>query len=391
MLKKTQFSKETTLKYPYAKHLITEDDEHAVLRVLKSPSITRGPAVSNFEAALCEHTGARYSICFTNASLALWACIQAVEASSKDIAFVPTNTFIATASAAMNKNCRLSLVDIVAGTGNMDLESFQAQIAEMPKGVRRLILPVHFTGKTIDMHQLSGMALNWEDVIIEDAAHALGSYYPTGEKVGSCAYSDMTVFSFHACKNITCGEGGAVMTNDALLAQKLRQIRDSGLARKEFPTSYDVELLAVNSHMNDLQAALGHSQLKRESQIKEHKTKLLERYKYHLGNKLVSQPDPSTHYHLCIALLTDEKGSLSRAKLMQQLLEKGVGTQIHYPALYDLSVIRHYPKWLERHQKLEYWPGMQQYKNHTLSLPLYPSLQVEEVDEICEIIKKITK
>ncbi len=379
------------MKYPYAKHYITHEDETAVLTALRSASITRGPAVADFEQALCEYTQARFAICFTNASLALWAATAAVDAGPKDIALVPANTFVATASAAMQRGCRLSLSDVVATTGNMDLEVFEARLSESSRSPRRILLPVHFTGKALDMNRLSAMALGWNDVIIEDAAHALGSVYPTGEKVGSCVYSDMTIFSFHACKNITCGEGGAVLTNDISLAQKLRQLRDSGLARKAFPHSYDVSELAVNAHMTDLQAALGHSQLQREIHIKEHKNQLLERYQVHLGSYLVSKPDPQTHYHLCVALLTQKEAAITREKLMVQLLEKGIGTQIHYPALYDLSIIQKYTKWIERHESKEFWPGMQTYKLQTLSLPLYPSLKAEEVDEICSVIRKIIK
>jgi UDP-4-amino-4,6-dideoxy-L-N-acetyl-beta-L-altrosamine transaminase len=378
------------VKYPYAKHYVTKEDEDAVLQAMRSSFITRGPAVEGFEAALCENTGARFAICFANASLALWACAQAVNASEKDLAIVPANTFIATASAVMNQGTRLMIADVDPHTGNMDLDSFEKKLADLPTG-RRLLLPVHFTGQALDMNRLSGMALGWNDVIIEDAAHAIGSYYPSGEKVGSCVYSDMTVFSFHACKNITSAEGGAVMTNDETLYQKLRHIRDSGISRNPFPYSYDVTEMAVNAHMNDLQASLCHSQLKRLDLLQQQKTSLLERYQDHLKEKLVSIPSKHTHYHLCVAHLTKNNGCITREKLMLELLQKEIGTQIHYPPLYDLSVIKKYPRWQERLQPQSYWPGMQTYRQHAISLPLYPGLKPENVDEICRVIAKAIK
>lgn len=378
------------MKYPYARHYITKEDQEAALVAMRSSFITRGPEVKKLEEALCQFTGATFCICFANASLALWASCQAVHASEKDLAIVPANTFIASASCAMTRGCRLAIADVDSHTGNMDLDWLEKNLKEFPSG-RRIIIPVHFTGKAIDMNRLSGMAHGWDDVIIEDAAHAIGSYYPSGEKVGSCTYSDMTVFSFHACKNITGGEGGAVMTNDETLASRLRQIRDSGIERKPFPESYDVVEIAVNMNLTDMQAALIHSQLGRIVQIQAHKTKLLELYQEHLKGKLVSDPDPQTHYHLCVAHLTNSTKSEARAALMKSLAEKEIGTQIHYPSLYLLDVVKKYPRWIDRTKDLGYWPGMEIYRQNALSLPLYPELNCENVDEICKTITRSLK
>lgn len=379
------------LNIPYARQSIDEYDCAAVQEALKSGFITRGPQVKAFEEALASRVQAKFAICFSNASAALWAACQAIDLKPQDEAFVPTNTFMATASCAMVRLAKLILVDVDPQHGSMNLATLQSLVQEPLYHGRRVFLPVHFAGVAMDMQKLSSMAAH-QDIIIEDAAHAIGSYYPTGEPVGSCAYSDMTIFSFHATKNITCGEGGAVTTQSEELAQKLRQIRDSGIVRgdaleplKRKPGYYEVNRVCCNTHMNELQAALGLSQLKKLDTFGSKRQELIEAYRHHLDPSLsiITGPlSPKSYYHLCVALIDFENFQVERTSVMEYLASKGIGTQVHYVPLYCHPAIQNYSGW--RNRDLQQLAASQDYYSQTLSLPLYYDLRLDAVRGIVD-------
>lgn len=381
-----------SIKLPYAKHCLEESDIESVVNLLRSGNaITRGPCVQQFEENLAQQVGAKYAICFTNASAALWAACRAVNLGPNDEALVPTNTFIATATCAMACNASLRLMEINSTTGNTDLEKLQQLLAENPTTKRRCFLPVHFTGRSLDMRQFSNLVQGWSDVIIEDAAHALGSRYPSGESVGSCAYSDMTIFSFHAAKNITCAEGGAVTCNSEELAIKLRHLRDSGLVRakalglqEEAPWFYDVQTLMCNTHMNDLQAALGLSQLKRLTSIGERKNELMQLYREKLDPSLdmiQSAPGVTTHFHLGVVLIDFDTFQTTRARVMHELSSHGITAQVHYIPLYRHTIVANYPYF---RKSQDGWGSSEDYYARALSIPLFPHMKASDVDYVVE-------
>lgn len=382
----------TPIKYPYAHHQIEREDIDAVIKTLQSPiAITRGPKVREFEEALASTTGARFAIAFCNASAALWAAMTAAGGTSRDEAVVPTNTFIATATAAINRSCFLRLADVESDSGNIDLAKLGRYIEKRPRNGRRFFLPVHFAGIAVDMKKMSEARLAPSDMVIEDASHAIGSCYPSGEKVGSCAYSDMTVFSFHAVKNITCAEGGAITCNSLELAEALRKLRNSGIVPgselgtdEKWPWYYEVRSLSCNTHMHDLSAGLGLSQLSRLEKIGEHKNKLMKTYLCEIDPSIkIIHSTACTHYHLAVALIDFSAHKKDRGKLMHQLKEKGIGTQVHYVPLYKHPVIHSYAKYLpplfEENEKKEAYEGSENYYLRTLSLPLYPRLSPEDI------------
>ncbi len=373
---------------PYAHQSIDESDIQAVTKAMRQNTITRGPNVEQFERSICEYVHAEHAVAFANGSVALYAAFQAAGVSSSDRTITSPNTFIATAAAAARLSSRISFVDIDS-FGNADVIQMSQQASVPFSRGRPILAPVHFAGVAVDMKLLSEQLSFPDAVIIEDAAHALGSRYPTGEMVGSCAFSDMTTFSFHASKNITCAEGGMVTTNDARLYEKLKMIRDSGLHRnKDRFWEYDCAELSCNYHMNEIQAALGISQLARIDQFCAKKREIVSQYR-----KLLSHipgvdvcndtADSRTHYHLFVVKIDFEALGISREKVMKGLLSLGVQTQYHYVPLYSHSGLQHYATFLEAN-----FPKMREHSQKALTLPLFSSMTDDDVIRVVTSLQR---
>lgn len=375
---------------PYGRQSIDQSDAAAVAAALQQPLITRGPLTEQFEEELALYCGANYAVLFNSATSALHAAYFAGELSAADRILLPTNTFVATGNYGFQRGARLLLIDIEETSGNISLDELQANLGEPPstRG-KEFVVPVHFGGVAVDMRKLAGMVRSPATLVIEDAAHALGSIYPSGEKVGCCSYSDMTIFSFHPLKTITTGEGGAVTCNCPKLRDRLRLFRNNGIVRDprhwaEQPWYYEVVAPAGNYHMTEFQAALGSSQLKRIDLFIEQRRSCVELYRQLLAPvQLVSLLDAShperTAPHLFIVQIDFEQLQGGRGKLMEQLAEQHIGTQVHYIPLY-----RH-PLFKEQMGDLSsYFPGSERYYARALSLPLYADLTLEQVELVVE-------
>jgi UDP-4-amino-4,6-dideoxy-L-N-acetyl-beta-L-altrosamine transaminase len=376
------------LVLPYAHHAIDEQDVEAVSQVMRQNWITRGPVVERFEKAVCDYVQAQYAVAFVNGSAALYAAFQAADVSVCDRTITTPNTFIATAAAAARLGSRVSLVDIDQ-FGNVDIDQMLEASSFPSSRGRPILVPVHFAGVAVDMKRLSEHLSVPDVVVIEDAAHAFGSKYPSGEMVGSCAFSDMTIFSFHASKNITCGEGGMVTTNNPRLYEKLKMLRDSGLKKdKELFWTYDCQALSCNYHMNEPQAALGLSQLSKIDRFRFHKQECISRYRQLLmhipGVESSSQvPDALTHYHLFVAKVRFDELGIAREKVMKSLLDAGIQTQYHYVPLYEHTALRPHLASGEAD-----FVGMREHKARALTLPLFASMTEHDVSRVCAELQK---
>lgn len=389
--------------YPYAKQSITEEDISEVVKSLKSPAITRGPKVEEFEHAIANYCGADYAVAFNNATSALIASCHVVNINKFDRIITSPNTFIATIAGGWNKNAEPLFIDIEARSGNIDVNLLEENLNYSSIQGRNIIMPVHFAGIPVDMKKIEGMIKDPNTVVIEDAAHALGSSYPDGQKVGCCAWSDMTVFSFHPAKNITTGEGGMVLTNSSDLQFRLKQFRNNGIYRFDdrvddvteikdyFPGSYEVREVTGNYHMTDFQAALGLSQLTRLDDYAKKRRLLVSQYKKELSHEkgikfLFVKNEMHVMYHLCVVKIDFAYYKKSRQYVMNKLNEKGIGTQVHYIPLY-----RH-PFFTDSHKDIkEYFPNMEEYYTQALTLPLYTDLTVQDVKRITSELKKILR
>lgn len=374
----------------YARQSIDQSDIDAVSQALKGDFITRGPQVEAFENRLKEICEVNYCVVMNSGSTALEAAYFAADANSADRLITSPNTFISTIGRGVERGMTPVFIDIDLSTGNLNLDLLKDNLDFQSTRGRLFIVPVHFAGIAVDMKFINDSLKNPNAVIIEDAAHAIGSYYPSGERVGSCAYSDMTVLSFHPAKTMTTGEGGAVTTNSETLYKKLCDFRNNGIRRKSH-WEYDCISYSGNYHMNEMQGALGVSQLKRLDKFIEKRRLLVKRYRENLkgieGIRLFSdKPDDYTAYHLMVLQIDMKRFGIDRNSLIQKLKEENIGTQYHYIPLY-------------RHPVLEkaigdlssYFPNMEKYYQEALSFPLYYDLEVSEVDRIVNTLKRILK
>ncbi|WP_075883278.1 DegT/DnrJ/EryC1/StrS family aminotransferase [Candidatus Protochlamydia sp. W-9] len=390
---------------PYAKQTIEQEDIESVMNALKEDAITRGPPVKAFEEAIANDCNVRYAVAFTNGTAALMAAYFAAELQPYDYVISSPNTFIATVGIPLQQKLPIHFTDIDRETGNLDLSQIKKMSSIQLSRGRFIIVPVHFSGLAVDMQALDYLICQPNAVVIEDAAHAIGSFYPSGEKVGSCVYSNMTIFSFHPTKTITTGEGGMVTTNDPGLYHRLLLFRDNGIEREnpyllnaQMPGYYEVHAITGNFNVTSLQGALGLSQLKRLKAFVEKRRLLIQHYRQALKEFLhfklfTDSQDDITAFHLFVIQIDFEAYQTTRESVMEKLKQQGIGTQVHYIPLYRHPIFKSRNQvFKSRNQDWQsLFPNMEAYYKQTLTLPLYPELTTKDVDRICETLKSILK
>ena len=381
---------------PYAQQSISKEDIESVQQALSQPIITRGPLVEAFEKEVATYCGAEYAVAFNTGTAALMAAYHAADAGIHDRVITTPNSFVATIGPAIQNNATPIFVDIDRTTGNLNLEHVALNVNRDQSKGKTIVVPVHFSGIPVDMEALDFEISNYSTIIIEDAAHAIGSCYKDGTKVGSCSRSHMTMFSFHPAKTITTSEGGMVTTNDPNLFHRLRQYRANGIERDPhylndmpYPGYYEVDFLSGNYHFTDMQAALGLSQLKRLDQFVARRRELMDIYREKLSSfehvrLFAPQEGVSVAYHLCVAQIDFAAYRTTRKAVMEALFEMGIGTQMHYIPLYRHPFFKN-----ESGDISEYFPEMEAYYAQALSLPLYYGLSEEDVDRVVSGLKKV--
>jgi dTDP-4-amino-4,6-dideoxygalactose transaminase len=245
---------------PYGRQFIEQDDIDAVVRVLKGTHLTQGQAVRNFEKAICEYTGAIYCVAVANGTAALHIAVAALGLAPGTEGITTPITFMATSNSMLYSRIKPIFADIDPLTYCLAPAGIERQI----NSHTQLIIPVHFAGQACDIKAINKIAEKHSCYVIEDAAHAIGSNYADGSKVGNCKYSDMTIFSFHPVKTITTGEGGAITTNDKALYEKLCLLRSHGITsdpkkmtQNPRPYFHEMHTLGFNYRITDIQTALG--------------------------------------------------------------------------------------------------------------------------------------
>lgn len=370
---------------PYGRQCVEDDDVAAVVEALRSDYLTTGPRVEEFERRLAERVGAAYAVAVSTGTAALHCAYFAAGLGPGDEAIVPAVTFVATASAARYLGANIGFADVDPDSGLMT-----EQTLDRAAGPRtRLIVPVHLTGMPVDLKPIRERAGRAGALIVEDAAHALGATYQ-GEAIGACRHSDMTIFSFHPVKHVTTGEGGAVVTNDRELYQRLRLFRNHGMvsdtARLEQasagPWYYEQQVLGYNYRISDLQCALGSSQLNKLDRFLSKRRTLARHYDELLADfdgvtpVVAEHADRESAYHLYAVLIDFSRFGMSRADLMAHLKAHGIGTQVHYIPVPTQPFYRRLGTEPER------YPGANRYYERTLSLPLYPAMEPNDVQRV---------
>jgi dTDP-4-amino-4,6-dideoxygalactose transaminase len=381
---------------PYAKQSIHDKDFQAVTEALQEEWITRGPPVQRFEQAMAEFCDVTYAVAFNSGTAALMGAYFAAQLSPYDRVISTPNTFIATIGAPIQMGIRPHFVDIDRSTGNFNLYQLEKHLDFRSSRGRPFIVPIHFAGFAMDMAELNRQIFHPDAFVIEDGAHALGSSYPTGQKVGSCTFSQITIFSFHPAKTLTTGEGGMAMTRDPELYHRLKLFRDNGiervspyLERTAAPGYYEVHAITGNFNFTSFQAALGLSQLTRLEDFIIKRRLLVKRYRQHLQHiphltLMTDQLDDFTAFHLFVVQIDFTAYRTTREEVMQKLKEKGIGSQIHYIPLYYHPILKR-DEWSE---KLIY-PETERYYQQALSLPLYFDLSELDVDRVCDELLSI--
>lgn len=362
--------------YSYGKQNISEDDIKSVIEVLKSPYLTCGPKVKEFEKAICDYTGAKYCVALNSATSTLHVAMMALGIGKGDEVITTPITFLASANCARYCGADVKFADIESDTANIDPDEIEKHITDKTKA----IIPVHFAGQSCDMEKIYKIAQKHDLKIVEDAAHAIGSEYK-GKKVGCCEYSDMVVFSFHPVKTITTAEGGAVVTNNKELYEKLCAYRSHGMHKDgEMANTWEYEMreLGYNYRMTDVQAALGISQLKRLDEFKKRRREIVDFYNKNLNiEHLIEKDFSNACFHLYPILIENRKDFYFKAR------QKGLFLQVHYIPVHTQ------PYYKNLGYKMGDYPKAEEYYRKCISLPLYPDLKDEDLIEITKRIKEL--
>jgi perosamine synthetase len=364
------------MQLPYGRQTIDAADVRAVVDVLGGDWLTQGPTIAEFEQALADQVGAAHAVAFNSGTAALHAACAAAAIGPDDEVLTSAFSFAASANCARYVGAMPRFADTDPVTLVTPAEAFALAANERT----RAVVPVHYAGRPVDLSLLAPLRERGI-VVIEDAAHAIGSVGADGP-VGNCASSDMACFSFHPVKTITTGEGGAVTTNDARLAERLRAFRTHGMVRDpsgaEGGWYYEIDELGFNYRITDIQCALGLSQLSRLEEFVERRSEIADLYRTLLAGTGIEIPPPPPAgqvqaYHLVVALLPD---GVERRKVYDLMRAAGIGVQVHYIPIY----------WHPYYQRLGFERGLCPETERTyarcISLPEYPTLADEDVDRV---------
>ncbi|PWC85444.1 flagellin modification protein FlmB [Azospirillum sp. TSH100] len=401
---------------PYGRQSVEEDDIAAVAAVLRGDWLTQGPAVAGFERALAARVGAAEAVACANGTAALRLAYAALCIGPGDAVVVPSNTFLATASAARHAGAEVAFADVDPDSGLMGVAEAEAAIARARKaGWRvRALAPVHYAGQTAPTAALAALAQAEGLALVEDACHAIGTVdlsggheRPVGAGWPEVEAGSLTVFSFHPVKTIAAGEGGAVTGNDPALMARVRRLCNHGMMREPQagegftdpdaaldaegnpnPWYYEMAEPGFNHRLSDIHAALVLSQLGRLDRFVERRSRLMALYAGRLAPlaPLVRPPAlvPGCRpaWHLCAARIDFPAAGRTRSAVMAGLRALGVGTQVHY------IPVHRQPYWRRRYGDLAL-PGAMSHYAHTLSLPLFPAMADDDVDRVAAALERV--
>jgi UDP-4-amino-4,6-dideoxy-N-acetyl-beta-L-altrosamine transaminase len=392
---------------PYGRQVIEEDDIEAVNAVLRSDWLTTGPAVEAFENALSDYLDVPHVVACSSGAAALHLAAAAAELGTGDVAIVPSLTFLATASMVRHTGAEVLFADVDPDSGLMTAQTLRTALDSEAGKKAKAVFPVHLAGQCVEPVELADIAGEHELMVIEDAAHAIGTTYSDGEssrRIGDCGYSDMAIFSFHPVKTIAMGEGGAIATGSSEIAERLGRLRNHGMTRdpdqfvhsdlafgpdgEANPWYYEMHAPGFNYRASDIHSALGLSQLKKIDRFRKRRELLVARYDKKLRGlsnnvrPIKRMPNCTPAWHLYPVLIDFDVIGKSRSVFMSELREQGIGTQVHYQPVHQQ------PYFKERYGETKL-PGAEAYYRRTLSLPLFSAMTTEDVDRVCDVLHDI--
>tara|TARA_S200000501_G_scaffold184021_1_gene173285 strand:- start:45666 stop:46835 length:1170 start_codon:yes stop_codon:yes gene_type:complete len=378
---------------PYGKQNINKEDIQSVVEVMKSDFLTQGPITPDFEKEIITYTGAKYSVAVINATSALHLGCLALGVGNGDIVWTSPISFVASANCAKYCGAEIDFVDIDSKTYNLSVDSLEAKLisAKLKNKLPKVVIVVHLAGQSCDMESIHKLSTRYGFSIIEDASHSIGGSYKS-KKIGSCEYSDICVFSFHPVKIITTCEGGVCTTNKKKLFSKIYNLRSHGIVRNQDemvhkshgPWYYEQLDLGFNYRLNDLQAALGLSQIKRLDSFVKKRHQIAYEYDS-LFTKLDFIQTPFqdkncySSYHLYIIRIKSNNKH-NKKKIFEKLRSSGVFVNIHYIPIYL------HPYYEKNYSKKDF-PNSNKYYEEALSIPIYPGLSEDSIQFVFNTIK----
>lgn len=380
---------------PYGRQNITEEDMEAVVATLKSDYLTQGPKIKEFEEKFARYVGVKYAVAVNNATSALHLATTALGVKPGDKVIVTPMTFAASANCVRYRGGEVKFCDIDPETFLMDVDKLKEILAASPKGTYKGVILVDFAGYPHNLEEFRKVCDEYGLWLIEDACHAPGAWFTDSKgirhKSGNGEFADISIFSFHPVKHIATGEGGMATTNDPELYKKLCHYRTHGitkdpslLEKNDGGWYYEMQDLGFNYRLTDFQAALGVSQLDRADKGLERRNEIAEKYDRAFADlpqikTPKRKPDIFHAFHLYVIQVADRKG------LYDFLHQNGVYAQVHYVPLHLM------PYYRRQGNKPGDLPIVENYYEHCLSLPMYPTLTDEEQDYVIEKVKEFVK
>ena len=384
---------------PYSRQLIDKKDIQSVNKVLRSNFLTQGKQVLLFEKKICEKVGAKYSISVNSATSALHISCLALGLCKNDIFWTVPNTYVASANSGIMCGAKVDFVDIDKNTFNICPDQLESKLQKAKKinKLPKILIPVDFAGNPYNQEKIYELSRKYKFKIVEDASHALGSTYKK-KIIGNGKWSDITVFSFHPVKPITTAEGGIAVTNNKLLYEKMNLLRSHGVTKNKIFLRkknmhnwyYEQKILGFNYRMNEIQAALGISQIKKLHAFNRDRNLIAERYKLKFDEvpiryQLISRESFSSYHLFIINFPNTKKVMENYNKIFGEFYKKRIAVMLHY------FPVHLQPFYRRMGFKAGDFPVSENYAKRSFSIPNFPGLTLNKQKKIIQSVINIYK